>query len=103
MKNIFSFLQEIKENRKDIDFLRERIRSIWTKQLKIEENLGKTKEELGTTNVELKSLILHLGATIDFLDIEFKDDWINDNSYFPPEPRKILRLKAVEKRGRYKS
>jgi hypothetical protein len=46
---------------------------------------------------ELQRMSLTLRAIVNYLDIEFKEDWIEDMRYMKPEIRKIMTLKAVKK------
>ena len=81
---------------KKTKFLEREIEKLWYNLAEKEKEINALKigQNYNELEIEIRMIILKLRAIIDYLDIEFKEEWVEDCSYLPLEPRKIRRLKA---------
>ena len=83
-KKIKKQLTEVKNN--EIDTVR---RLLNLEKLNIDSKLSNLVRELDATN-------LHLKAIINFLEIKFEEELVQDYNYILPEPKMTRRLKAIK-------
>jgi len=88
-------------NKKKIRYLEIEIIKLWAdlaEKEKTLKNLRKSPLDEPDLEQELREIALKLCAIIDYLGVEFKEEWIEDSSFIPhPESRQIKTLKAVKK------
>lgn len=79
--------------------MEEEIERIWYQLSEKNKEIRKLEEKMKDNDysTELRVISLRLRAIIDYLDVEFREEWVEDCSYIPPEPRKIRRLIAIKR------
>src|SRR5262245_2823934 len=82
------------------DYLLAEINAREVENKSIFEKTDKLFSELGSLTEECRLITVRVKAIIDYFDLDFKEEWIDDPRFMPAEPRKVPFLKAIKKHGK---